>query len=153
MDEKIYVKRVLAGDLEAFDPIIETYKNSVYRVGYWLSGSQALAEKVTNKCFVKVFGNLSNYQEKDLFSFWLYQEVLPLLKDLPILEDGKGFGNWLSDNPHYIRLQEEILSIRKETRVPLLYSYLLIKLTDERKAVLSENSVREFTGYLLEAKK
>ncbi|WP_404432422.1 hypothetical protein [Sutcliffiella horikoshii] len=153
MNEKIYVEKVLAGDLQAFEPIIEKYKNSVYRVGYWLSGSQALAEKVTNKCFVKVFGNLSNYQEKEHFSFWLYQEILPLLKELPILEDGKGFGNWLSDNPHYIQLQEEILSIRKETRVPLLFSYLLIELTDERKAVLSENSVREFTGYLLEAKK
>ncbi|MGD6775728.1 hypothetical protein [Sutcliffiella horikoshii] len=153
MEERIYVGKVLAGDLAAFEPIIEKYKDSVYRMGYWLSGSQKVAERVTNECFIKAFKNLSTYQEKELFSFWLYQEVLPLLKELPILENGKGFGNWLSDNPHYMQLQEEILSLRKETRVPLLFSYLLIELTDERKAALSENSLREFTGYLLEAKK
>lgn len=153
MDEKIYIEKVLAGDLEAFDSIIEKYKNSVYRVGYWLSGSLELAEEFTNKSFVKVFGNLSSYEEKELFSFWLYQEVLPLLKELPILEDGNSMGTWLSDNPHFMQLQEDVLSLPKETRVPLLFYYLLIELTDEQKAALSDNSLGEFTGYLLEAKK
>lgn len=152
MDEKIYIEKVLAGDLEAFDPIIEKYKNSVYRVGYWLLGSLELAEEFTNKSFVKVFENLSSYDEKELFSFWLYQEVIPLLKELPILEDGNDIENWLSDKPHYMHLQEEILSLRKETRVPLLYYYLLIELTDEQKSALSDNSLGEFTGYLLKAK-
>ncbi|TYS70925.1 hypothetical protein FZC76_03255 [Sutcliffiella horikoshii] len=152
MDELAYVKKVRAGELQAFEPIIEKYKNSIYRLACWWTGSQELAERVTNDCFLKVYNLLSTYQEKELFSFWLYQEVLPLLKELPVLEDGETVGNFLSHNPHDIQLHEEVLSLRKECRVPLLLSYLLIELNDEQKAFLSENSLIDYNGFLLEAK-
>ncbi|NMH73241.1 hypothetical protein HF078_09165 [Bacillus sp. RO2] len=153
MDELANVKKVLAGEMQAFEPIIEKYKNSVYRLACWWTGSPELAERVTNDCFVKVYNQLSTFQEKELFSFWLYKEVLLLLKEFPVSENRGGFGNWLSHNPHYIQLQEEVLSLRKECRVPLLLSYLLIELNDEQKACLSENSLIDYNQFLFEAKK
>ncbi|WP_060666799.1 hypothetical protein [Bacillus sp. CHD6a] len=153
MDELANVKKVLEGELQAFESIMEKYKNSVYRLACWWTGSPELAARVTTDCFVKVYNQLSTFQEKELFSFWLYQEVISLLKEFPVLENGEGFGNWLSYNPHHIQVQDEVLSLRKECRVPLLLSYLLIELNDEQKATLSENSLIDYNGFLLEAKK
>ncbi|WP_404449580.1 hypothetical protein LG307_07890 [Sutcliffiella horikoshii] len=154
MDEKSYVEKVLAGDLQAFESIIDKYKNSVYRMACWLSGREELAEKLTNDFFVMLYEHLSNYQDNELFSFWLYQELFFFLKELPESGNEEGFVfRSLYNHSHHIQMQEDVLSLSKETRIPLLTSYLLIDLNETQKAVISDNSFEEYHAYLLEAKK
>lgn len=81
-NEKIIISKVLNGEGNAFEEIIEHYKNKIlffiYKMGIKNEDSQDLVQEV----FIKAYNNLYSYNEKWKFSTWLYTITLNTAKDL-----------------------------------------------------------------------
>jgi RNA polymerase sigma-70 factor (ECF subfamily) len=76
------VGAVLAGDTEAFRPLVERYQRSVYNLVFRLMGRNAAeAEDLTQDTFVRAYEHLSGLDERNRFGPWLYRIARSLCRD------------------------------------------------------------------------
>ncbi len=73
MDEKELVRRMKAGDKQAFDALYEKYKNILLRMAYLVSGQMYDAEDIVQETFVKCFLHIGDLRKNDGFKPWLFQ--------------------------------------------------------------------------------
>src|SRR5262245_29398996 len=69
------VARTLAGDLTAYDGLIEKYQRRVVAVSYRLLGNVTDAQDVCQEAFLKAFRSLETLQEPERFGAWLMRIV------------------------------------------------------------------------------
>lgn len=67
-DERL-VERSLAGDLSAFETLVERHRNVVYRVAERIVGDEA--DDVTQDAFLRAFHRLSQFRRESPFRAWL----------------------------------------------------------------------------------
>ena len=73
MDDSVLVARALAGDRDAFAAIYDRYHTVVYRFARLMSGSQSIAEDVTQESFVVLIRDLARYApERSSLGTYLY---------------------------------------------------------------------------------
>ena len=65
------VRRVLAGDREAFRLLVERHEGHVYRAVLRVAGDADEAEDLAQETFLKAFRHLGRYDERWAFSTWL----------------------------------------------------------------------------------
>jgi RNA polymerase sigma-70 factor (ECF subfamily) len=75
------VARVLAGDAEAYRPLVERYQRAVLGLAARLLGPGGDAEDLAQEAFVRAFRYLPTLKEPDRFGSWLYQIVRSLSRD------------------------------------------------------------------------
>lgn len=68
-----YIKRVVAGDTNAFRFVINHYKQMVFSVAIQIVRDQHLAEDAAQETFLKAYKNLKKFKGKSQFSTWLYR--------------------------------------------------------------------------------
>lgn len=64
--------RVLAGDVEAFDAIVEYYSSRVFTHLYRMIRNREEAEDLTQEAFLRAYRYLGNYDAERPFRNWLY---------------------------------------------------------------------------------
>ncbi|SET05848.1 RNA polymerase sigma factor [Anaerobranca gottschalkii] len=69
------------GDMEAFNKLIENYKNIALKMAYGLTGSIHEAEDLIQEAFLRVFKYIKNYKGDSNFTTWLYQIILNVYRD------------------------------------------------------------------------
>ena len=69
------VSRTLAGDLTAFDPLIERYQRRAVAVAYRLLGNINDAMDVCQDAYVRAFRSLASIQDPQRFGSWLMRIV------------------------------------------------------------------------------
>jgi RNA polymerase sigma-70 factor (ECF subfamily) len=98
------VELVLAGTQEAFEVLVERYKDAVQNLAYRMLSNITEAEDVTQEVFVRAYTQLSTYKPAHKFSTWLLSIASHLaidqlrrrrflalpLEDVPFLE-------WITD--------------------------------------------------------
>ncbi len=98
------VELVLAGEQNAFEVIVERYKDAVQNLAYRMLGNPTEAEDVTQEVFVRAYTQLATYKPAHKFSTWLLSIASHLaidqlrrrrflalpLEDVPFLE-------WMAD--------------------------------------------------------
>ncbi len=98
------VELVLAGTQEAFEVLVERYKDAVQNLAYRMLSNVTEAEDVTQEVFVRAYTQLSTYKPAHKFSTWLLSIASHLaidqlrrrrflalpLEDVPFLE-------WITD--------------------------------------------------------
>jgi RNA polymerase sigma-70 factor, ECF subfamily len=111
------VELVLAGEQNAFEVIVERYKDAVQNLAYRMLGNSTEAEDVTQEVFVRAYTQLATYKPAHKFSTWLLSIASHLaidqlrrrrflalpLEDVPFLE-------WMADlgtGPEQSALQGE----------------------------------------------
>jgi RNA polymerase sigma factor (sigma-70 family) len=111
------VELVLAGQQNAFEVLVERYKDAVQNLAYRMLGNTTEAEDVTQEVFVRAYTQLVTYKPAHKFSTWLLSIASHLaidqlrrrrflalpLEDVPFLE-------WMSDlgiGPEQSALQGE----------------------------------------------
>ncbi len=111
------VELVLAGQQNAFEAIVERYKDAVQNLAYRMLGNPTEAEDVTQEVFVRAYTQLATYKPAHKFSTWLLSIASHLaidqlrrrrflalpLEDVPFLE-------WMADlgiGPEQSALQGE----------------------------------------------
>jgi len=111
------VELVLAGQQNAFEALVERYKDAVQNLAYRMLGNPTEAEDVTQEVFVRAYTQLATYKPAHKFSTWLLSIASHLaidqlrrrrflalpLEDVPFLE-------WMADlgiGPEQSALQGE----------------------------------------------
>jgi RNA polymerase sigma-70 factor (ECF subfamily) len=67
------VKKVQAGDVAAFDPLIVKYRERVYSVVYNLCGNREDGADLAQTTFIKAFQSINRFQGQSSFFTWLYR--------------------------------------------------------------------------------
>ena len=67
------VSHAAAGDLQAFETLVQRHQRLVYRVAFRLLGNQQDAEDTTQDVWVQVWGSLGSLRGTSTFTTWLYR--------------------------------------------------------------------------------
>lgn len=67
------VEHCCAGDLNAFDVLVERHQNRVFNVCYWMLGNRDEAYDASQDAFVRAFRSLSNFRGDSAFGTWLHR--------------------------------------------------------------------------------
>lgn len=146
------VNRCLAGDVNAFELIIERYKKAVFNTAYRMMGNREEAEDVSQEAFIRMYKSLSRYNPEYKFITWALKITTNLCLDglrkrkgetIPIdesfdIKDGK-------DTPEeeYIRKENQKLVQDAIMRLPGKYREFLILFHHRN---LSYQEIMEITG-------
>ncbi|MBC7084167.1 MAG: sigma-70 family RNA polymerase sigma factor [Firmicutes bacterium] len=81
MDDAAAVKRVLAGNQEAFADLVREHGSGVLRLAARVLPSRELAEDVAQETFLRAYSNLASYDPRYPFRSWLYRIASNLCVD------------------------------------------------------------------------
>src|SRR5690606_18521972 len=70
------VQAVKAGQSDAFEEIVFTYRDQVFSAAWHLTRNHEDAMDVTQEAFLRAYNALSGYKGKSRFSTWLHRIVL-----------------------------------------------------------------------------
>ena len=111
------VELVLAGQQDAFEMLVERYKDAVQNLAYRMLGNTTEAEDVTQEVFVRAYTQLATYKPAHKFSTWLLSIASHLAIDqlrrrrfLALPLDDVPFLEWMTDHgtgPEQSALQGE----------------------------------------------
>ena len=76
------VKRVLAGDTDAFRLIVDRHARALHRVAHRITGSSDDAEDVVQEALIRAFRQLSSYDRRAAVSTWLHRITVNCAVDL-----------------------------------------------------------------------
>jgi RNA polymerase sigma-70 factor (ECF subfamily) len=66
-------KLARAGDREAFEELVQLYKDKIYHLAYRMLGNRQEAEDAVQETFLRVYMNLGRYDEAQKFSTWIFR--------------------------------------------------------------------------------
>jgi RNA polymerase sigma-70 factor, ECF subfamily len=76
------VRRCVAGDVVAWEEIVQRYNRRIYNICYRFAGSGDYAQDLTQEVFIKMFRTLSSYDvERGAFMTWVTTITRNLLVD------------------------------------------------------------------------
>lgn len=70
--EKIYIRRILEGDIEVFSLLVSKYQNLVFTICSRVFDNKEEAEDIAQESFIKCYQSLKQYKGESKFSSWLY---------------------------------------------------------------------------------
>jgi RNA polymerase sigma-70 factor (ECF subfamily) len=80
-DDGTLVERVRGGDVAAFEPLVEKYRQRVYRVAFNVLRDQEDARDVAQEAFVKAYKALPSFRGQSAFYTWLFRIVMNVAHD------------------------------------------------------------------------
>jgi RNA polymerase sigma-70 factor (ECF subfamily) len=75
-DEDGLIARCLAGDRDAFEPLVERYYRPLFRVAARMLGSREEARDVTQTVFLKAYQALATCDRQRRFFSWIYRILI-----------------------------------------------------------------------------
>jgi RNA polymerase sigma-70 factor (ECF subfamily) len=75
-EDLVIVRRIQAGDVDAFDSLILKYRERVYSVIYNLTSNREDASDLTQEAFIKAFQSIKRFKGQSSFFTWLYRIAL-----------------------------------------------------------------------------
>lgn len=73
LDERELVRRLQAGDRDAFRELVERYKRDVYALAYDLGGNHHDAEDLSQEVFIKAYRAIGGFRADARLGSWLYR--------------------------------------------------------------------------------
>jgi len=70
--EKIYIRRILEGDIEVFSLLLSKYEHLVFTICCRVFENREEAEDIAQESFIKCFQSLKQFKGESKFSSWLY---------------------------------------------------------------------------------
>jgi RNA polymerase sigma-70 factor, ECF subfamily len=80
-DERELIERCLAGDSSAFEPLVERYRQRVWRLAYQLLRDREEAWDVAQEAFVRAFHSLPSFRGQSAFYTWLFRITVNVATD------------------------------------------------------------------------
>ncbi len=75
-EDLVIVRKIQAGDVDAFDSLILKYRERVYSIIYNLTSNREDASDLTQETFIKAFQSINRFKGKSSFFTWLYRIAL-----------------------------------------------------------------------------
>jgi RNA polymerase sigma-70 factor (ECF subfamily) len=80
-DDRLLVERCLAGDFSAFEPLVEKYRQRVWRLAYNVLRDREEAWDVAQDAFIRAYQALPSFRGQSAFYTWLFRIVMNLAAD------------------------------------------------------------------------
>ena len=74
--EKLYLQKVLEGDISKYSYFIEKYKNMAFSIAFRIIRNREDAEEILQDSFLRAFKSLGNFRQDSKFSTWFYRIVV-----------------------------------------------------------------------------
>ena len=74
--EKGIVERVLSGDVDAFEEIVERWQGPLLNLAYRFCRDRAQAEEMAQEAFLKIYRNLARWRGEGKLSTWMFSVAL-----------------------------------------------------------------------------
>lgn len=71
--DAVHVAQTLAGNQDAFRPLVERYSRRLFRLAYRMTGNENDAEDLVQETFLKAYHNLGKFEARSNFWTWLYR--------------------------------------------------------------------------------
>ena len=80
-DDAALIERCRAGDVAAFEPLVEKYRQRVWRLAYNTLRDREEAWDVAQEAFIRAYQALPSYRGQSTFYTWLYRIVMNVAFD------------------------------------------------------------------------
>lgn len=80
-DERALIQRCIAGDAAAFEPLVEKYRQRVWRLAYQVLHDREEAWDVAQEAFVRAFHSLPSFRGQSAFYTWLFRITVNVATD------------------------------------------------------------------------
>lgn len=80
-DDHALVERCRAGDITAFEPLVEKYRQRVWRLAFNVLRDREEALDVTQEAFVRAYQALASFRGQSAFYTWLFRIVMNVAAD------------------------------------------------------------------------
>jgi RNA polymerase sigma-70 factor, ECF subfamily len=80
-DDAALIERCRAGDLAAFEPLVEKYRQRVYRLAYNVLRDPEEAWDVSQDAFIRAFQALGSFRGDSALYTWLFRIVMNVARD------------------------------------------------------------------------
>jgi RNA polymerase sigma-70 factor (ECF subfamily) len=81
IDERALIQRCIAGDATAFEPLVEKYRQRVWRLAYQVLHDREEAWDVAQEAFVRAFHSLPSFRGQSAFYTWLFRITVNVATD------------------------------------------------------------------------
>jgi RNA polymerase sigma-70 factor (ECF subfamily) len=81
IDERALIRRCIAGDAAAFEPLVERYRQRVWRLAYQVLHDREEAWDVAQEAFVRAFHSLASFRGQSAFYTWLFRITVNVATD------------------------------------------------------------------------
>jgi RNA polymerase sigma-70 factor (ECF subfamily) len=81
LDERALIQRCIAGDAAAFEPLVEKYRQRVWRLAYQVLHDREEAWDVAQEAFVRAFHSLPSFRGQAAFYTWLFRITVNVATD------------------------------------------------------------------------
>lgn len=151
--EQLLLERSKAGDVAAFEMLIEAYQKKIFNLAYRIVGNYDDAADLTQEALIRIFKSISGFKEQSSFSTWVYRittnvclddirkkknkKVISLDEEIRV-EDGEMKRQIMSDDP----LPDEIAE-KEETR--RLVNDAINMLPEEQRMMITLRDIQGLT--------
>lgn len=80
-DERELINRCIAGDTSAFEPLVERYRQRVWRLAYQILRDREEAWDCAQEAFVRAFHSLPSFRGQSAFYTWLFRITVNVATD------------------------------------------------------------------------
>src|SRR6476660_5199660 len=81
IDERALIQQCIAGDAGAFEPLVEKYRQRVWRLAYQVLHDREEAWDVAQEAFVRAFHSLPSFRGQSAFYTWLFRITVNVATD------------------------------------------------------------------------
>ena len=130
-DDAKWVERILAGDADAFSPLVKKYEKQIHAFVWRRVKDYHVAEEITQDTFLRAYEKLGTLKDPNRFSGWLYMIAT------------RRFLTWLGEK----RVPMESLEAMSQAEIEaLFYAQYMVAQTEK----LATEKQREIVQYLLQ---
>jgi len=80
-DDSALIEKCRAGDITAFEPLVEKYRQRVWRLAYNVLRDREEAWDVAQEAFIKAYQALPSFRGQSAFYTWLYRIAMNVAAD------------------------------------------------------------------------
>lgn len=80
-EETVLIKQAQSGDKGAFETLLRTHYDVMYRMAYKWCGNQADAQDITQNACIKLARSIGSFRFQSAFLTWVYPLVINTAKD------------------------------------------------------------------------
>lgn len=129
--ESALIRRARNGDTQAFATLYQHHHQRIYALCLRLAGQTALAEEMTQDCFIRAWQKLDQFRGESQFSTWLHR--LSVNQALTSLKQQRSF--WARFLPTDDAITADHESSTRQARDELLLDRCIVKLPERARIV------------------
>src|ERR1700675_4895513 len=81
VDERLLIERCRAGDIAAFEPLVEKYRQRVWRLAFQVLRDREEARDCAQDAFGRAFQSLASFRGQSAFYTWLFRIAMNVATD------------------------------------------------------------------------